>query len=111
MGTALAQVNRRLAAAARSDCIGHGQQGERSLSIGVAVFIFLTTWAVAVMNPSILGLIETLAGPVIAAILYLMPMYAIHKVPALARYRGAASNVFVTIAGLVAMSAILYGLF
>ena len=91
--------------------IGHGQQGERSLSIGVAVFIFLTTWAVAVMNPSILGLIETLAGPVIAAILYLMPMYAIHKVPALARYRGAASNVFVTVAGLITMSAILYGLF
>ena len=77
----------------------------------MALFIFLTTWAVAVLNPSILGLIETLAGPVIAAILYLMPMYAIHKVPALARYRGAASNVFVTISGLIAMSAILYGLF
>ena len=40
-----------------------------------------------------------------------MPMYAIHKVPALARYRGAASNVFVTVAGLITMSAILYGLF
>ena len=54
---------------------------------------------------------ETLSGPVIAAILYLMPMYAIHKVPALAAYRGRASNIFVTIAGLVAMSGILYGIF
>ncbi len=74
-------------------------------------FMFLTTWGVAIINPNILSLIETLSGPVIAAILYLMPMYAIHKVPALAPYRGRASNVFVTVAGLVAMSAILYGLF
>ena len=55
--------------------------------------------------------VEMKTGPIIAAILYLMPMYAIHKVPALARYRGAASNVFVTVAGLIAISAILYGLF
>ncbi len=77
----------------------------------VIAFMFLTTWGVAIINPSILGLIETLSGPVIAAILYLMPMYAIHKVPALAAYRGRASNIFVTIAGLVAMSGILYGIF
>lgn len=77
----------------------------------IALFIFLTTWAVAVLNPSILGLIETLGGPVIAAILYLMPMYAISKVPALAQYKGRLSNIFVTISGLVAISAIFYGLF
>ncbi|WP_294927690.1 aromatic amino acid transport family protein [uncultured Paracoccus sp.] len=77
----------------------------------IAVFIFLTTWGVAVVNPSILGMIETLSGPVIAAILYLMPMYAIGKVPALAQYRGALSNVFVTVSGLVAVSAILYLMF
>ena len=46
----------------------------------------------------------------IAAILYLMPMYAIHKVPALARYRGQLSNVFVTLMGIVAISAIFYGI-
>lgn len=91
--------------------LGQNAQGARRMGQGVALFIFLTTWGVAVLNPSILGLIETLAGPVIAAILYLMPMYAIQKVPALARYRGAASNIFVTLAGLIAMSAILYGIF
>lgn len=91
--------------------MGTGAQDGAMLGKGVALFIFVTTWAVAVLNPSILGLIETLAGPVIAAILYLMPMYAIGKVPALARYRGAVSNVFVTLAGLIAISAILYGIF
>jgi serine transporter len=35
-------------------------------------FMFDTIWAVAIMNPSILGMIEALGGPVIAAILYLM---------------------------------------
>ncbi len=84
---------------------------DRRLNILIAGFMFFSTWAVAIGNPSILGLIETLGGPVIAAILYLMPMYAIHNVPALARYRGKASNIFVTIAGLIAMSGIVYGLF
>lgn len=77
----------------------------------IAVFMFVTTWGVAILNPSILGIIETLAGPVIAAILYLMPMYAVYKVPALAPYRGQISNVFVIVAGLIAMSGILYSMF
>ncbi|SFN48126.1 serine transporter, partial [Pseudomonas sp. ok602] len=45
-----------------------------------------------------------------AAILFLMPMYAIHNVPAMARFRGQASNVFVTAVGLVAISALVYSL-
>lgn len=80
---------------------------ERRLRTGIAAFIFLTTWAAAIANPSILALIETLAGPVIASVLYLMPMIAIRRVPALAPYRGRLSNVFVTIAGVVAVAGIL----
>ncbi|GAA1391346.1 aromatic amino acid transport family protein [Luteococcus peritonei] len=83
---------------------------QRTLSLAVAAFIFVTSWLVAIINPSILSLIESLAGPVIAAVLYLMPMYAIHKVEALRPYRGRASNVFVTIAGIVAVGGILVGL-
>ncbi|WP_424347677.1 HAAAP family serine/threonine permease [Kocuria sp. CH-021] len=86
------------------------QPQERTLRRGIAVFVFLTTWAAAVLNPSILSLIESLAGPVIAVILYLMPMYAVRRIPALAPYRGQLSNVFVTVAGLVAISGILFAL-
>jgi serine transporter len=86
------------------------QPQDRTLRRGIAVFIFLTTWAAAVLNPSILSLIESLAGPVIAVILYLMPMYAVRRIPALAPYRGQLSNVFVTVAGLVAISGILFTL-
>ncbi|XKH52881.1 HAAAP family serine/threonine permease [Citricoccus nitrophenolicus] len=84
---------------------------DRGITIGVSVFLIVTTWLAGVLNPSILALIESLAGPVIAAVLYLMPMYAIHKVPALARFRGKASNVFVVIAGVVAVGGILISLF
>ena len=73
-----------------------------------ALFMILTCWAVATFNPSILGMIETLGGPVIACLLFLMPMYAIRRVPALRQYSGQASNVFVVLVGLIALSAIIY---
>ncbi len=75
-----------------------------------ALFMLVTTWIVATLNPSILGMIETLGGPVIAMILFLMPMYAIHKVPAMRKYSGHISNVFVVIMGLIAISAIFFSL-
>lgn len=75
-----------------------------------AAFMLITTWIVATLNPSILGMIETLGGPIIAMLLFLMPMYAIRKVPAMKKYQGAMSNVFVVIMGLIAISAVFYGL-
>ncbi|AWH89439.1 HAAAP family serine/threonine permease [Limnobaculum parvum] len=75
-----------------------------------ALFMLITTWIVATLNPSILGMIETLGGPIIAMLLFLMPMYAIHKVPAMRKYSGHISNVFVVLMGLISMSAIVYSL-
>ena len=46
-----------------------------------ALFFLLTLWGVAIINPSILGLIESLGGPIIAMILFIMPMYSIRKNP------------------------------
>lgn len=76
----------------------------------IELFMIITCWGVATINPSILGMIESLGGPAIAIILFLMPMYAIAKVPALQKYRHKLSNAFVTVIGLIAISAILYGL-
>lgn len=75
-----------------------------------AAFMIVTCWMVATFNPSILGMIETLGGPVIAMLLFLMPMYAIKKVPAMKKYAGAPSNLFVVAIGLIAISAIFYDL-
>lgn len=83
---------------------------ENKLNRITALFMLLTTWLVATWNPSILGMIETLGGPIIAVLLFLMPMYAINKVPAMRRYSGALSNIFVTLIGLISISAIVFSL-
>jgi serine transporter len=75
-----------------------------------AVFMILSCWAVATFNPSILGMIETLGGPIIACLLFLMPMYAIRRVPSLRQYSGQVSNVFVVLVGLIALSAVIFSL-
>ncbi|MGY4676776.1 serine/threonine transporter [Pasteurella sp. P03HT] len=83
----------------------------KKLNYSAALFFMLTLWLVAMINPSILGLIESFGGPIIAAILFIMPMYAIQNVASMQRYRGHLSNIFVTVMGLFAISAIVYGLF
>ncbi len=72
--------------------------------------LFFSVWYAAVKNPSVLGIMETFSGPVIALILFILPMYAISKVEAMKHYRGKTSNIFVTVIGLIAISAILYNL-
>ena len=76
----------------------------------IIAFFILTLWGTAIANPSILGMIESLGGPIIATILFIMPMYAIKRVPAMAKYQGHISNVFVATMGMIAISAILYQL-
>lgn len=73
-------------------------------------FIVVTTWIVAVVNPSILGMIETMGAPMIAAILFLMPVFAMQKVPAMAKYKTSAPvQIFTALCGLAAISSVIYG--
>ncbi|KTD57267.1 serine/threonine transporter [Legionella shakespearei] len=85
--------------------------GKSSLQRIIELFMIVTCWIVATVNPNILKMIETLGGPVIAILLFIMPMYAIAKVPAMKKYGNQLSNIFITIMGLISISAILYGLF
>ncbi|MFI3245297.1 MAG: aromatic amino acid transport family protein [Ferrimonas sp.] len=85
--------------------------GEQKFDKALVAFFFLTTWGVAIINPSVLGMIESLGAPFIAAILFLMPMYAVKKVPAMQKYDGKLSNIFVVVMGLIAISAIVKDLF
>ena len=70
-----------------------------------AILIGLSAWGIATLNPSILSIIESLGGPIIALLLFLMPMYAIYKVPAMRRYAGKLQY-FWSIIGCIAISAI-----
>lgn len=80
----------------------------KKVSLGVTIALFLFVWISAILNPSVLGLIETLVGPIMALVLFIMPMYAIHKVEILKPYRGKLQNWFVVVSGLIAVSAICY---
>ncbi|USP06350.1 septum formation protein [Vibrio sp. LQ2] len=74
------------------------------------IFIVVTTWMVAIVNPSILGMIETMGAPMIAAILFLLPVFAMRKVPAMAKYKTSAPvQIFTVICGLAAISSVIYG--
>ncbi|RTZ16673.1 septum formation protein [Vibrio aquaticus] len=74
------------------------------------IFIVVTTWIVAIVNPSILGMIETMGAPMIAAILFLMPVFAMQKVPAMAKYKTSAPvQVFTALCGIAAITSVIYG--
>ncbi|WP_232696601.1 aromatic amino acid transport family protein [Brevibacillus daliensis] len=84
---------------------------EKTIKTTILVFVVLTCWLTAYTNPSILGIIDSLSGPLVAAILCLLPMYAIRKIPVLAKYRGKLSNAFVIIVGVLTVLASIKSLF
>lgn len=74
------------------------------------IFIVVTTWIVSIVNPSILGMIETMGAPMIAAILFLMPIFAMRKVPAMAKYKTSAPvQIFTALCGVAAITSVIYG--
>jgi threonine transporter len=83
----------------------------RKLNTLSMVFIMGSTWLVAYLNPNILDLIEAMGAPIIASLLCLLPMFAIRKVAALAKYKGRAENVFVSAIGLLTILNIAYKFF
>lgn len=85
---------------------------EKNMYILIDLLVVLSCWLVATLNPNILRMIESLSGPVIAIILFLVPMYATYKIPAMQKYKTLFfSNTFIALAGIIALSAIVYSLF
>lgn len=82
---------------------------DRTMKMAAAVVIFAITWGAAIVNPGILATIESLSGPVMAMLIFLLPMYAVATVPALARYRGSWQNWFLVLIGLLAVGGVLFG--
>lgn len=82
----------------------------KKIEKGTLIFIVLTTWIVAIVNPSILGMIETIGAPMIAAILFLMPVIAMNKVPAMAKLKTSkAVQAFTAACGVASITSVIYG--
>lgn len=85
------------------------------MSLGMAnkitgLITFLVAWMVAYKDPNVLDIIESIGGPILAIILYLMPLYAIYKFPQLHKYKNFAQNLFIFIFGLITISTAIYKL-
>ncbi|KJY84894.1 septum formation protein [Vibrio galatheae] len=88
----------------------HSESPKSKIEKASLIFIVVTTWIVAIVNPSILGMIETMGAPMIAAILFLMPVFAMNKVPAMAKYKTSAPvQIFTAICGIAAITSVIYG--
>ncbi|MBK1971097.1 serine/threonine protein kinase [Campylobacter sp. TTU-622] len=74
------------------------------------IFTFLIAWFVAYKNPSAIGIIESIGGPVLAILLFLMPVYCIYRFDLLKKFRSKALDIFIVIIGLIAISAAIHGL-
>jgi serine transporter len=75
------------------------------------VMMFVAIWVCSVLNPSILDMMGAISGPIIAMILFIMPTFAVYKVPALQQYKGKMSTYFVLVIGLLSVSALLFNMF
>ncbi|MGL5953585.1 MAG: aromatic amino acid transport family protein [Providencia rustigianii] len=76
------------------------------------LFIVITTWIVAIINPSILGMIETMGAPMIAAILFILPVVAMRMIPAMKPFSTSkAAQIFTMICGLGSITSVIYGAF
>lgn len=70
------------------------------------IFMFFSLWLVAIINPSILSMIELISGPVIAMVLFILPMMAVYKVKSLKIYANHISTYFVLIIGFLTIAAL-----
>ncbi len=68
------------------------------------VLIFLSCWLAACLNLSVIGVIEGLLAPLLAVILFFMPVYGYYTIPELKHYRNPVFDVFTVASGVIAIS-------
>lgn len=90
---------------------GNENPNLRAISIFTTIFMFVTIVAVAYINPSILGFIEDLGGPIIAAILFVMPIIALYSVPTMKKLRNKYIDLFVLTTGILTITSVIYKFF
>lgn len=89
---------------------GNENPNIKAIKVFSTLFMYITIIIVAYINPSILGFIEDLGGPIIAMILFIMPMIAIWSVSKFKKYKNPALDAFVIITGLLTITSVVYKL-
>ncbi|AMO57502.1 amino acid permease [Endozoicomonas montiporae] len=71
------------------------------------IFVVLTCWIAGYANWSVIGMVEMVVVPVLATILYLMPVYGFYRVERLKHFRQPLLDGFTVLVGLIAITAFL----
>lgn len=86
---------------------GNENPNMKVIAVSCTTIMYIVMLLVAYFNPSVLGFIENLGGPIIAAILFIMPMIALYTVSKLKKFQNRALDAFVLITGLATIVTIL----
>lgn len=87
------------------------KQDPKVLRWGIYVFVFVTSVAVAVANPSILDLISVVGGVFIAFLLYIVPMLLYRNAIAYKHYANRVETWFVFLMGIVIICVAVWQIF
>lgn len=87
------------------------KQDPKVLRWGIYVFVFVTSVAVAVANPSILDLISVVGGVFIAFLLYIVPMLLFRNAIAYKHYANRVETWFVFLMGIVIICVAVWQIF
>ena len=67
--------------------LGNKNPNLKGINIFTTIFMYVTLIIVAYINPSVLDFIESLGGPIIAAILFIMPMIGMYSVAKMKKWQ------------------------
>lgn len=84
---------------------------KRKIAFFSGLGFYLLMLVSSYLNPSILGIIDTLTGPVIAMILFLLPVLGFYKVKRLRKYRNILADIFIALFGVLTIATVLFNIF
>lgn len=83
----------------------------KAMRWGIYVFVFVTTVAAAVINPSILDLISVVGGVFITFLVYIVPMLLFRNAKAFRRFANKPETIFVFTLGVIIMGVAIWQMF
>ncbi|CCF82033.1 Serine transporter [Helicobacter bizzozeronii CCUG 35545] len=73
----------------------------KQIDIWITLFLWISIIVVAYYNPSILGFIESLGGPALATITFILPIVAMYLLPSMKEFRSPWADGFIFLTGVL----------
>lgn len=91
--------------------MGNPEPDMKKIAFYCTASMYIVMLITAYFNPSVLGFIENLGGPIIAAILFLMPMIAIYSVSKMKKFQNKPLDLFVFFTGILTIITVAWTMF